>query len=195
MKQTDHTIKNISTSFYVKKFPSFFFFKGITILFTVLVLIGATTYGFIPSELGMYANNEYYMLYIKFWPKVLLLFFLVGYNLKKGIQTSTLPNNRFLYFISTLFEIAFFIIFFFIIKEYVGTLSHIAMDRLPKNADISLLPFYKNATAYKYGGYVAINIPLFFILSLPAILITTYFQLVISNMFTLLIHNTFRRKK
>ena len=195
MKLTDHTLKSISSSFFIKKFPSFSFFKGITILFAVLAVLGATTFGFYPSEMGVYTNNEYYMLYIKFLPKVLLLFFLVSYNLKKGIQTSALPNNRFLYFISMLFGIAFFIIFFFIIKEFIGTLPQITMDRLPKNADISLLPFYKSATVYKYGGYFVINIPLFFILSLPAILITTYFQLVISNMFTLLIHNTFRRKK
>ena len=191
----NNTSLDFGSTFLIKSFPSFFLFKGVIVFFAVMVLIGVTAFGFTNSELGTYFNSISYMLYIKFLPKVFLLFFLVVYNLKSGIQVSELPGNRFFYFLLMLLKIVFFTILFFFIKEYIGTAAQVAIESVRRGTDLSLLPFYKSVTVGKYGSVVAVNVPLFFICSIPAILITAYFQMVVSNMFTLLIYNVFRRKK
>ena len=191
----DLTFRNIAQSFNIKKFPSGIFLKGIVVLFAVLAVIGAAVFGYHSSEIGLYTNDGYYLLYIKFLPKALLLFFLVWHNLKNGISTPASPDNRFFYFFAMLLGLAFFTILFFIIKEFAGTIAQVSLERLKNNSDIAQLPFYKTATVHKYGGPISVNLPLFLVCSLPAVLLTAYFQLVISNMASLLLYNTFRRKK
>ena len=129
----DLTFRNIAQSFKIKQFPSGIFLKGIVVLFAVLAVIGAAVFGYHSSEIGLYTNDGYYLLYIKFLPKALLLFFLVWHNLKNGISTPASPDNRFFYFISMLLGLAFFTILFFIIKEFAGTIAQVSLERLKNN--------------------------------------------------------------
>ena len=172
------TLKQVSQDFdrcfRYRRFPCFRLAPLIILIFCGLVLLGSLFFEFDQNELFYYPTWKY-SLFIKLLPKIVLLIWIVRYNIRHKVQTADNDYNRFWYFVSFLFLILFFGLLFFLFKEWVGLLANFAITSL--------------------SGKVSIDVLSFFIFSLPAIIVTAYFQLVISNQITLLIVNTFGRRK
>ena len=127
------TLKQVSQDFdrcfRYRRFPSFRLAPLIILIFCGLVLLGSLFFEFDQNELFYYPTWKY-SLFIKLLPKIVLLIWIVRYNIRHKVQTADNDYNRFWYFVSFLFQ------------EWVGLLANFAITSLSGKVSIDVLSFF-----------------------------------------------------
>lgn len=108
--------------------------------FCGLVLLGSLFLNLIRMNF-LLSDLEIFSLY-QAAAKIVLLIWIVRYNIRHKVQTADNDYNRFWYFVSFLFLILFFGLLFFLFKEWVGLLANFAITSLSGKVSIDVLSFF-----------------------------------------------------